>query len=149
MERNTLIKRLRGVMAMMLAVLLLAGNPLIAQAKSINDDDILNLEIGDTFQGGDSIWAFGTGGISTVFIDDVHIDPYNEDYYQNDGEYSRFFYFPAGQFTLVLIDKGTYTSSPCYWILYFETPDRRNSQADDTAPAATSTPPITFTTMNG
>lgn len=141
MERNTLIKRLRGVMAMMLAVLLLAGNPLIAQAASKCIEDIfLNpLQIGDTFNEGDRIFALGTGGIRHVYIDDQLIRTDDSRYYYYDPDRKRF-HFPAGQFTLVRIDKNNVDREDM-WTYYFETPGRRNSQADDTTPATTITPP--------
>lgn len=144
MERNTLIKRLRGVMAMMLAVLLLAGNPLIAQARTIGDG-LADLTEGLVLNEGDLILAYVTGGLGEVYIDNNCIPHHDPSYFIESGDV---FYFcvPDGmklQFQYATTpQKGNRLCDKYY---YFINLNGRNSQADDTAPAATtSTPPDHF-----
>lgn len=123
MERNKLIKRLKGVVAMMLTALLLLGNPLTAQAAFIND--IGTLQVGDALNEGDIIFADGTGGIEEAYVDGQKISKNDGIYYYKEDlpedtyhGYSTYFHVPSGT-TLYLSRKDSiYTYD---WILYFTT----------------------------
>lgn len=142
MERKTLIKRLKGVMAMMLAFLILTGNPLIAQARDIGMG-LNDLTAGLVLNEGDRIYANGTGGIYYVYIDNQEIEKeIGTYYYEDNGVW--YFRVPNGmQLELVnIVADPQYPSRHDYCTYYFITPSRSETTTTTTT-TTTVAPPHT------
>lgn len=138
MERKTLIKRLKGVMAMMLAFLILTGNPLIAQAKFYDADIKDTLNEGTILNEGDVIYAFATGGIAYPYIDGVQIPRDNDTYFYSgnlpeDPTRTNSFYFRVPNGTTLRLSHITSHSN--MWDLYFVTVNGLESPASPTTVA--------------
>lgn len=125
MERKTITKRLKGVMAMMLAFLMLAGNPIIAQAVTVIDYGLEGLHEGLILNEGDLIYSHGTGGILDVYIDNQKISPYDSTYFYPEPDYDNYEYFhvPAGKQLLLkrIVEDPDFPNLRDYSTYYFVT----------------------------